>query len=145
MNKQYFTIDEANGMIPFLETAFTAMLQMRMQIQSAYQRLDRVGLAPEEDEFEIVPDGASSAAVQDLATLRALIEAVRDQLERVQETGCLVKGIDPALVDWWASKDGRDVFLCWRLGEKQIESWHEVGDGPDSLRPIEDFFAGDLE
>jgi hypothetical protein len=143
MDKHYFTVEEANRMIPFLEVAFSAMLQMRMQIQAAYQRLDRVGLAPEEDDFEVPLEDAPAHAIQDLAVLRGLIDAVRDQLERVQQTGCVVKGIEPALVDWWSRKDGRDVFLCWRLGEKQVEAWHEVDTGFAGRRPLAELFDDD--
>ena len=33
------------------------------------------------------------------------------------------------MVDFHSRIEGRDVFLCWRLGEEEITHWHELDAG----------------
>ncbi len=143
MDKRYFTVEEANQMIPFLTDAFTRIVQMRLQISDIYALLDLVDAAPTSDDFDFELQGASPAVVHNRATLLALIDAVRDDLDRIEAAGCLVKSLDQGLVDWYARRGNRDVFLCWRLGEKDVRWWHDTRDGLPGRRPIEELYEID--
>lgn len=143
MQKRYFTVEEANEMIPFLEDCFTRIIQMRQQIRDIYQLLEVVDAAPSSNDFDIELDGASPAVIHNRATLKALLAAVNDEVMHIETTGCLVKGVDNGLVDWYAHRGGRDVFLCWHMGEKQVRYWHDTTSGIRGRRPIEEFFEAD--
>jgi len=54
---------------------------------------------------------------------------VRGLLSAVQEMGVVVKDIDRGLVDFPAVMDGREVYLCWQLGEESVGYWHELDAG----------------
>ena len=136
MDRRYFTIGEANQMIPDLEQSFGRMLQLHAQIRGAHQRLADSGFAPADEDFELAPVGAPSGVKSDLATLRTLIDGLRQDVLDLSQRGCVVKSIDTGLVDWYAKLDGRDVFLCWRLGEKEVGFWHEIDAGFNGRRPI---------
>ncbi len=136
MNRRYFTVSEANRMIPELESRFGRMLQLHAQIRAAYDRLDEAGFAPEEEDFDISPVNADVKVTRDLAELRALMDALRTDLEALHREGCIVKDIGSGLVDWYAEKDGREVFLCWKLGEKSVNFWHELEAGFAGRRPL---------
>ncbi|MDH3315532.1 MAG: DUF2203 domain-containing protein [Gammaproteobacteria bacterium] len=136
MTHRYFTVSEANKMIPELESRFGRMLQLHAQIRAAYDRLENVGFAPEEEDFEIAPENADPEVTQDLAELRTLMNALRTDLEALHREGCIVKDIGSGLVDWYAQKDGREVFLCWKLGEKSVNFWHELESGFDGRQPV---------
>jgi len=135
-DKRYFSVEEANRMIPTLEAAFARMIQINTQIRSIYQRLAETGYAPSHEDFEVAPQGASREVMSDLASLRALIDALKDQIATLHGAGCVVKDIEQGLVDWYARAGGRDVFLCWKLGEKQVQYWHELEAGYPGRRPI---------
>ena len=75
------------------------------------------------------PDGAPPAVVAELSTLRALFDATRETIQELADAGCVVKHIERGLVDWYALKDGREILLCWKLGEKSVGSWHELDTG----------------
>lgn len=136
MNRRYFTVSEANQMIPELESRFGRMLQLHAQIRSAYDRLESIGFAPDEEDFDLAPDDAGPEVTRDLAELRALMDALRSDLEALHREGCIVKDIGSGLVDWYAQKDGRDVFLCWKLGEKSVNYWHELEGGFSGRKPL---------
>jgi hypothetical protein len=50
-------------------------------------------------------------------------------IERVKAMGAEVKDLDLGLIDFRAQKDGRVVYLCWKLGEERVEWWHELNTG----------------
>lgn len=139
--RQYFTIEEANGMIPALERTFGRMMQLHAQIRETFGALQETGNAPSGDDFEVAPEGVSPHVVQQLASLKTLIEALREDLLTLHRRGCIVKSVETGLVDWYARSDGRDVLLCWKLGEKEVSYWHEIDAGFDARKSIEDLHA----
>lgn len=62
---------------------------------------------------------------------------VRGLLSAVQEMGVVVKDIDRGLVDFPAVIDGREVYLCWQLGEDSVAHWHELDAGFRGRRPLD--------
>ena len=78
-------------------------------------------------------DGGGAAASpeywQAQTTLKAEIEwlAGHDIALRDPETG---------LVDFPGERDGRRVWLCWRLGEARVEHWHELESGFVGRKPL---------
>jgi hypothetical protein len=45
---------------------------------------------------------------------------------------------DPAtgLIDFRSLRGGREVYLCWRLGEGEIAWWHELDAGFQGRQPL---------
>lgn len=136
MEKRYFTVDDANQMIPYLEAAFRRILQMRAQIETLYTALEDMDAVPHDDAFELELDEHSAYVLNKQAMLKGLMAALRDEIEGLHEAGCLVKGLDDGLVDWYARHQGRDVLLCWKLGEKRVTHWHDIHAGFSGRRPI---------
>jgi hypothetical protein len=57
-------------------------------------------------------------------------------LEGLDAIGVLVKDVDAGLVDFPSVRDGREVFLCWQLGEEELAWWHTIEDGFRGRRPL---------
>ena len=74
--------------------------------------------------------------IADRAELRALHDELAGQLQHWEERGCVIKSIEAGLADWYARFQDRDIFLCWRLGEKEIGWWHDVDAGFPGRRPV---------
>ena len=110
---------------------------MHVQIQLLCQRLDTAGYLPEGEEIEIDPKGATPEIVHDLASVKLLIVEINEQLKKINEMGCIIKDVEIGLVDWYTKGDkGKEVFLCWQLGEKSVNYWHEVDAGYKERKPI---------
>jgi hypothetical protein len=126
----YYSLDEVNALIPRLEEHFRLILQLHSRVHHIHQELKRQGHDPE---LAMKPAGAGKVDPPELQRARAavtgLTETVRDELAAVAELGAEVKGIDPALVDFWAQHGGQDVLLCWRFGERRVEFWHTPESG----------------
>ncbi len=127
-------------MIEALELTFGRMLQMKAQVRTVYAQLEELGFAPGGDDFDIVPDGANAAAINGLTTLKTLIDALKVEVNALNDAGCLIKDMDEGIVDWYASRGDRDVLLCWKLGEKEVGFWHDPDTGFAGRRPISELF-----
>ena len=58
-------------------------------------------------------------------------------LEELKEVGCVFKGFEEGLVDFYTLREDRLVFLCWRLGEAHISHWHDIEGGFAGRQPVD--------
>ena len=57
-------------------------------------------------------------------------------LGKLLTRGAVIKDLQKGLIDFYSQHDGRDIFLCWQIGEKDIHYWHELEKGFGSRQPI---------
>ena len=62
--------------------------------------------------------------------------------QELQEIGCHLRDWQTGAVEWPAMLDGREIYLCWRMGEEKVEYWHEAYESFAGRRKINDEFAG---
>ena len=55
---------------------------------------------------------------------------------KLEEIGCEIKGIREGLVDFPSIREGKEVYLCWRMPEKEILFWHDINAGFAGRKPI---------
>ena len=68
-----------------------------------------------------------------------LAREVEALLRELADIGVEVKDPDRGLVDFRARMRGREVYLCWQLGEPdRIAFWHDLDAGFAGRRIIED-------
>lgn len=75
-----------------------------------------------------------------------LEERVRDIQDRynglireLAELGVELKDPFQGLLDFRAEREGREVYLCWRLGEESVGHWHELEAGFAGRQPMHTF------
>ncbi|MDZ4805649.1 MAG: DUF2203 domain-containing protein [Candidatus Eisenbacteria bacterium] len=122
-----FTIEEANAMIPRLEVALSEMAAYRAELKTLRKDIEVLSLIAASASGTDNPDAA------ELKSKRRRYRAVAAEIEltgtALTDSGCLVKHPDEGLVDFFHLRDDRLVFLCWKVGEKQIEHWHPLSGG----------------
>jgi hypothetical protein len=60
-------------------------------------------------------------------------------MREIAELGAEVKDPDQGLIDFRAQRRGREVYLCWKLGEgDRISFWHDLDAGFAGRKIIED-------
>ena len=69
--------------------------------------------------------------------LERAVAELNELVEQVNELGCELKGIEEGLIDFRTEMDGREVYLCWKLGEAAIDWWHDLDTGFSGRRPLE--------
>ncbi len=123
-----FTLQEAEALLPSLSALLIQIKTLRGQIQK---------LEVEIDLEEMVQEGEDSsrldARVEDYNSRVAEFYALVD---KVHEPGCFLKDADLGLIDFYSMRDGKVVYLCWKLGESRITFWHDVHSGFGSRQPL---------
>ena len=76
------------------------------------------------------------AAARMRADLNKVVARVKDALDRIQATGCIVKDLDNGLLDFPSLIKNQEVYLCWRLGEDRIRFYHGHDEGFAGRKPI---------
>jgi len=66
-----------------------------------------------------------------------LAQTLKSTLNRILQTGCIVKDLDVGLLDFPAIIDNQDVYLCWKLGEDRIRFYHRQDEGFAGRRPLD--------
>lgn len=124
----YLTLEDAEKRIP----------QVRPLLEDA-KRLKR--------EIETIAAGYGYDTIlleEEKPRISALVSELSQKLEELEELGCYIKDLDIGLVDFLSSFEGRDIFLCWKLGEAKICHWHEINEGFASRQEILDMSQLDL-
>jgi len=132
MKPRQFTLEEANALLPRLS-------DLLLQIQESKARHDRLEEQAEEYAHHVSSNGhvverKLNETRQELAKAAAEVNSL---IDRVNELGCEVKDIDEGLVDFPSEREGRDVYLCWKLGEPDIRWWHDLETGFAGRQPLE--------
>ena len=58
-------------------------------------------------------------------------------IEQLEELGCVIKDLESGIVDFYSVHEGKEIFLCWKIGEKKIEFYHEIDDGYVGRKPLQ--------
>ncbi len=67
-----------------------------------------------------------------------LVEGFLAAIGRIEASGARVKNARTGLLDFPAVRGGRQVFLCWWIGEPSVRFWHEPGAGLEDRRPVDE-------
>jgi len=141
-----FTLPEAEGLIPEVSRLLSEAVSVKAEYDKAESELrsstERImamgGVTVDRDSVRQAKARRDSAAAR-----------LPKAIERIQQTGCVVKDLDIGLVDFPTLFRGVEVYLCWRLGEPAIEFWHGVDEGFAKRKAIDGDFRenhrGDLE
>ena len=62
--------------------------------------------------------------------------ALQQAMKDIEDLGVLVKDIDTGLCDFPHTRDGRVVYLCWKLDEDEISWWHDLESGFAGRQPL---------
>lgn len=126
-----FTLDEAERTLPLLRRILTDLRQEYETWREALSAYEILAGGSRADNGET---GELLKAREAVSNAAARINAFLSELESI---GCLFKGFEAGLVDFYALREDRLVFLCWRLGEEHITHWHEVDAGFAGRQPID--------
>ena len=134
---KHFTLEEANATIPYVRRIVEDIVAEYDTWRDCILRYEVVAAESEADGGETEEQGQLRVEVDSIAKR---ITALIDELTQV---GCIFKGLDGGLVDFQARREGRDIYLCWRLEEPEIRYWHELEGGFAGRQPVTPDFRTD--
>jgi len=68
--------------------------------------------------------------------MQGIIDQMAAAVARIDAVGITLRDIEQGLIDFPALVGGRQVWLCWQLGESDVVFWHELETGFGSRRPL---------
>ncbi len=139
---RFFDIDEANASLPEVRAILQSLRDERAElIRLRDQVVERQQTSEAPTEANVGGTGRSAESAErdpkasdaEIRVLRLRMQGVIDRMQagvaRIDELGITLREIETGLIDFPALASGRQIWLCWRLGEDDIDSWHELGDG----------------
>ncbi len=92
-------------------------------------------LRAEVEKYNLI--GLKTAEARDKARrLDSLAEAMMRRIGELEALGLVVRDIDLGLLDFPARRFGENVFLCWKIGEKDVSYWHRPDEGFPGRKPL---------
>jgi hypothetical protein len=140
---RFYDLDAANERLPELREILGALRDQRAElIRLRDQVLERQeAVEAGSGRTGEPPSEADDAASDDeLRLIRLRMQGVIDQMQagvaRIDALGITLREIESGLIDFPALVNGRQVSLCWRLGEDDVAWWHELTAGFSGRRPL---------
>src|SRR5712692_9733835 len=138
MAERTFTLEEAQGLLPVLESLLRTATDGKKLIESVDAEL-------QETARRVFINGGTFLNIVHLARRKAerekVIQRVKDAVAEIDATGVQVKDLDTGLLDFPCVVEGRTILLCWKLGEKGISHWHGPSEGFAGRKPVDERIA----
>ena len=120
---RYYTPDLANKSLPLVARIAADIQRVAQAIKAAFQQLQ-------------AHDGDGQVLTHRIEAMRDEFEGLNGELAQLD-----VELKDPwtGLLDFRALRAGKEVYLCWRLGEDVVGHWHPMDSGFAGRAPMSDF------
>ncbi|MGH9400748.1 MAG: DUF2203 domain-containing protein [Terriglobia bacterium] len=134
MPDRYFNRQEAEEILPVVGKSLEEARKQKQFLDSLDEDLSQASA-------RIMMLGGSVPPYQELLRKKGerqrFVERLEEVVNQIQEMGCVVKDLEMGLIDFPSLRDGQEVYLCWKLGEKRIEFWHSTEEGFAGRKPLD--------
>lgn len=120
-----FTLEEANRLIPVLRPLLQRLVSVRNDLNALQPEIQKA-------RKNALMDGGTQVG----ADYVRLLDRFNQVFSKIERTGVLVKDFRIGLCDFPHIRDGRLIYLCWRMDEEEIRYWHETDTGFAGRKPI---------
>ena len=138
MSDRTFTLDEAQSLLPVLESLLRTAIAAKKQIEEFEAEQQAL-------QHRIFLNGGTFVDIVPLARRKAertkAEQRAKDALAEIDSIGVQVKDLNIGLLDFPCDVEGERVLLCWKLGEKSIAHWHGTQEGIAGRKPIDERIA----
>ncbi len=128
--KRYFTLGEANKALPYVRRIVEDIVTEYDQWRDCIYRYEVLAASSKSEEGETEEQVKLREEVDQIA------QRINKLIDELSNVGCVFKGFEGGLVDFYGRLNGRDICLCWKLGEPDVGHWHEVDDGFKGRKPL---------
>ena len=132
MPARFFTPEEANEALARVRPLVERMVEARRMLLEVQRRQAELVARVASNGGGLSPPDVSAVAAEVQQTSAELVAVV----EELQELGVQVKDLDRGLVDFPCLHRGREVLLCWELGEDEVAYWHGAEEGYAGRKPL---------
>jgi hypothetical protein len=125
MEKRYFTVEEARQLLPSLKELVGQVMVISARLEE-YREVVQ----------ELADSASNNTGGPEGTAYMEIVISLQSCLTQLQETGCVLRSLQDGLIDFPHLKEGREIYLCWKYGEEDIQFWHEVDEGFAGRTPL---------
>jgi hypothetical protein len=131
--ERYFTVADVEAMIPELARIMKGVMSAHAEVSAAQERMQA-----EQQRIAMAGGGVLDRRAwrADKERIERLTGEIRRGLGEIVELGGAPKDLGLGLVDFLHLRDGREVNLCWKYGEREIRHWHGLDEGYTGRKPL---------
>jgi hypothetical protein len=129
--RRYYSVEEANKTLPLVKAIVGDIVRQFLVVNELKQRLSAVM----NERKRLSSDPYSEELAQSQSEMSAEEAKLGSYINELTKLGIELKSTD-GLCDFYSIMDGREVYLCWRLGEPEVMHWHELNAGAAGRKPL---------
>jgi hypothetical protein len=138
MSDRTFTLDEAQSLLPVLESLLRTAINGKKLIEEVEAEMQAL-------QHRIFLNGGTHVDIVPVARRKAerakAEQRAKDAIAEIDSIGVQVKDLDIGLLDFPCEVDGHVVLLCWKMGESSITHWHGTDEGFAGRKRIDERIA----
>lgn len=132
--RHFFTLEEANALLPVVRTELESLQRIKRELDAKFVALQMLKAGESGNAAESGRDPYFELECE----IEFLQLEARTHISNIARTGAELKDIEIGLVDFPALVGGREVLLCWRMGEERIGFYHGREEGFMGRKPLTD-------
>jgi hypothetical protein len=131
--ERYFSVADVEALIPELTRVMKQVMSANVEANEARERLQA-----EQRRIDLAGGGFldRKAWRADKDRIERLTAEMQRGLGAIAELGGVPKDLSLGLVDFLHLRNGREVNLCWKYGEREIRHWHGLEEGYAGRKPL---------
>ena len=133
--KRLFTVEEANRTLPLVRRIVDDVVRQHRVWREKILELDLVASSAR-------PDESRERAEQLEREAQAVAREIDGYQRELEDLGIQLKDRRMGLVDFPSEMGGKRVLLCWRLGEGEVQYWHDEDAGFAGRQPLQPTVVG---
>ena len=127
----YFTRDEAEALLPQISVVLREIQVKQKELLQTQEELDALRMQAAGNGYHL------QGRIMNLQSeLSHQAQTLRTLLDELASFGCVLKDPERGLIDFLSLRDGREIYLCWYLGEERINFWHDLDTGFAGRQPL---------
>ena len=133
MAERYFSVADVEALIPALTRLMKQVMSANTEAGEARERLQA-----EQRRIDLAGGGVLDRRAwrADRDRIEHLTAEIQRGLGEIAELGGVPKDLGLGLVDFLHLRNGREVNLCWKYGEREIRHWHGLDEGYAGRKPL---------
>jgi hypothetical protein len=127
----YFTREEAEALLPQISVVLREIQVKYESVLQTQEELDALRMQAAGDGYHL-----QDRIMNLQRELSQQAQTLRKLLDELTGFGCVLKDPERGLIDFLSLRNGREIYLCWYLGEERINFWHDLEAGFAGRQPL---------
>lgn len=128
-----YSVEAAQELLPHVRLLVRGAGERLLRLRMGWSQDPALYRAVEANAYIPQPPGGTAVALADVPRSLTPLVQLHDELDRL---GVTLRDPIRGLLDFYHEREGRLVYLCYRLDEERLAYWHELDAGFAGRQPL---------